>query len=420
MRRFVGVLCAVLFVVPVALTATPVGAAADVTCATWGASISFSPPLPQHGNSAKVTASVTGTESFSGCAGLGITSGTVSFSGSFRQPENCDTAIFSGDALRLVGSDTITWSTGQTSTVGNFFPLAGAVTSGLFAGASIDAGASYGYSPATLCTGPAATATFVQRAPLTVTLPSGTTGCTSGQPCNATRAASATVQAPGLTVKVSGTPGSGIGTVHLTIAPGSLHCPKLPPTTAPVANLTDPGFTPRDRLTVTATLPLASATQAELVCFDSIVPFKSVSSPSVAKPGTAFLLQCPKVANVAPCVVTSKQVGSNVVVTFVVPGADPRFFIVPPPGGRQVWISHAGTGKVGVSYSTRLQTSGGLAPVRWALASGSLPNGCTLNAQTGTISGKPTQKGTYQTVVQAIDSEKPPSKASLPITITIS
>jgi Putative Ig domain len=44
----------------------------------------------------------------------------------------------------------------------------------------------------------------------------------------------------------------------------------------------------------------------------------------------------------------------------------------------------------GVAYSTTLVASGGTTPYTWAILSGSLPPGLSLNASTGVISGTPT------------------------------
>ena len=48
------------------------------------------------------------------------------------------------------------------------------------------------------------------------------------------------------------------------------------------------------------------------------------------------------------------------------------------------------TGQVGVAYTQTLATSGGTGAVTWQLTNGTLPNGLTLNASTGLISGTPT------------------------------
>jgi NlpC/P60 family len=62
------------------------------------------------------------------------------------------------------------------------------------------------------------------------------------------------------------------------------------------------------------------------------------------------------------------------------------------------------TGATQRSYTTTLHATGGIAPYRWALASGSkpLPPGLKL-AATGVISGKATRAGTFPFEVQVVD-----------------
>src|SRR5262245_31559212 len=60
-------------------------------------------------------------------------------------------------------------------------------------------------------------------------------------------------------------------------------------------------------------------------------------------------------------------------------------------------------GVVGSSYSQTLSATGGTPPYSWSLASGSLPSGLSLSSS-GTISGTPTQSGTFNFTVQARDS----------------
>jgi len=414
---------AVAVVLPIGLVVSPAGAAAGTFCASWNGSIMFSPPLPQHGDPTTVVPTVTGTQTISGCSGLGVTGGTAAFAGTFlRNPQNCDILNGTGpDAgFFITGTTIITWNTGQTSTLtGSFSFNTDSVTAGLFSGATTDSGPDIQADQVGGCATPLATVTTSADHPLMFFLPPGFASCSGSQSCDATLSASASTSAPGLSVEVTGKPSAATGTVHLSIASGVLHCPKVLGTVRPVANLTDTGFAPTDRLTVTATLPLASSTSAEQVCFKSTVPFKSQSNPTVAKAGTGLLFACAKVANVAPCVTSSQEVGDNVVVKFVVPGADPTFCIVLPTG-REAWASHLGTGTVGTAYIAQFQTRGGKAPFDWNL-SGRVPPGCAFDAKTGTITGRPAKKGNYTVVVQATDSEKPPKKTqslSVPITIT--
>jgi Putative Ig domain len=66
---------------------------------------------------------------------------------------------------------------------------------------------------------------------------------------------------------------------------------------------------------------------------------------------------------------------------------------------------------IGTAYSQTLQAAGGVPPLTWALASGTLPAGLTLNASTGTISGTPTTSGSSTFTVSA--SYTPPSVAAV-------
>lgn len=55
-------------------------------------------------------------------------------------------------------------------------------------------------------------------------------------------------------------------------------------------------------------------------------------------------------------------------------------------------------------YSKTLTPAGGTGSITWAVTSGSLPNGITLNASTGVLSGSPTLAGTYSFTITATDS----------------
>jgi len=57
-------------------------------------------------------------------------------------------------------------------------------------------------------------------------------------------------------------------------------------------------------------------------------------------------------------------------------------------------------GAVGVAYSATLAASGGTPPYTWAIATGSLPSGLALNANSGVISGSPTATGTSSFTVR--------------------
>ena len=77
-------------------------------------------------------------------------------------------------------------------------------------------------------------------------------------------------------------------------------------------------------------------------------------------------------------------------------------------------------GSVGVPYSATLQASGGTGSYSWSIASGNLPQGVSLNAGTGVISGTPTTSNNYTFTVQVTDSSTPaPQKATQSLSISI-
>lgn len=82
-------------------------------------------------------------------------------------------------------------------------------------------------------------------------------------------------------------------------------------------------------------------------------------------------------------------------------------------------------GTLGTAYSATLQATGGITPYSWAVVTGSLPQGLSLNASTGLISGTPTgsQTGAISFTVQVTDSETGtgnPKTATAVLSITIS
>lgn len=72
------------------------------------------------------------------------------------------------------------------------------------------------------------------------------------------------------------------------------------------------------------------------------------------------------------------------------------------------------------SYQASLAATGGKAPYTWSVASGALPSGLALTSATGTISGTPSQAGTFSFGVQVRDSSSPLQTASAPLTLNVS
>lgn len=73
---------------------------------------------------------------------------------------------------------------------------------------------------------------------------------------------------------------------------------------------------------------------------------------------------------------------------------------------------------VGAGYSEQLTVTGGQEPITWAIATGALPDGVTLDTATGEISGTPTASGTFAFTVTATDGDG--VEATKEFTITVS
>jgi hypothetical protein len=73
----------------------------------------------------------------------------------------------------------------------------------------------------------------------------------------------------------------------------------------------------------------------------------------------------------------------------------------------------------GTAYSTTLAATGGQSPYTWALASGTLPTGLTLNTTSGVLAGTPSQSGTFNFTVSVKDSETTPKVASQSLSLVV-
>lgn len=77
-------------------------------------------------------------------------------------------------------------------------------------------------------------------------------------------------------------------------------------------------------------------------------------------------------------------------------------------------------GKVDTDYTgTTIAVSGGIAPYRYALGSGSLPPGLVLDSATGALTGKPTTAGNYSFTITATDSASPALGGSASYTLAV-
>ncbi len=95
--------------------------------------------------------------------------------------------------------------------------------------------------------------------------------------------------------------------------------------------------------------------------------------------------------------------------TIVVNGAPGPLIITTPPPARA---------KKGIPYSHEIHISGGLFPYTCSVT-GMLPPGITLNTQTCTLEGTPTQTGSFTFTIFVFDSQVPPNSVSATYTLNV-
>jgi large repetitive protein len=91
--------------------------------------------------------------------------------------------------------------------------------------------------------------------------------------------------------------------------------------------------------------------------------------------------------------------------------------IKPPPVA--ITTTQLADGRASVSYHATLTAVEGRPPYGWIVKAGLLPDGLSLNLNTGVISGKPTESGTATFTIQVTDNDSPVTTDSREFTITI-
>ncbi len=76
-------------------------------------------------------------------------------------------------------------------------------------------------------------------------------------------------------------------------------------------------------------------------------------------------------------------------------------------------------GALNAQYQFPLIALGGVSPYTWSLASGNLPSGISLGANTGVLTGQPTSAGTFTFTIKATDSSNSAQTAQRQFTMTI-
>jgi hypothetical protein len=87
-----------------------------------------------------------------------------------------------------------------------------------------------------------------------------------------------------------------------------------------------------------------------------------------------------------------------------------------PPATPTITTTSLPTGMIGQAYSTSLAATGGTNPYSWSVASGSLPNGLSLNTNSGAITGTPTSSGASTFTAQVQDTAGHTATKNLQIT----
>jgi len=149
MRKSLGLVLAAALMLPLGVMgASSSGAAGGTVCSSAAGSAVFSPALPILSSSATVKGTLTATGTLGKCVGGGVaTAHTLFKTAKATTGSNCKIlATFDPKSKGTVGTETITWNTGKTSTVALTLKqvkgkptttnITGKVTAGLFVGST--------------------------------------------------------------------------------------------------------------------------------------------------------------------------------------------------------------------------------------------------------------------------------------------
>ncbi|HYC89475.1 MAG TPA: ice-binding family protein [Thermoanaerobaculia bacterium] len=132
----------------------------------------------------------------------------------------------------------------------------------------------------------------------------------------------------------------------------------------------------------------------------------------VLNPATGAITGSPTVAGTFNFTITAMDAGGCL-------GSRPYSIVIAAPGCPAITLTPATLppGVTGTPYSQSVTGSGGTPPYTYAVASGTLPAGLTLNPATGAISGVPLQPGLFSFTLRATDAGG--CTGAAPYTVTI-
>ncbi|HVU15368.1 MAG TPA: DUF4082 domain-containing protein [Candidatus Didemnitutus sp.] len=345
----------------------------------------------------EVTAPATGWQSFTLTAPVTMTSGTFYWLAIWSNDTNAK-VYYSGSngTLRWASKTYGTWPNPISTTGGSNLNYSIYAAAGSGSGATLS---SIAVSPGS----PSITVGGTQQFSATGTYSDSSTQDLSSQVSwSSSNTTVATINATGLGTGASG----GISTISAAFN-GVSGSATL--TVQPAVTLTSIAVTPANatvtagatqQFTATGTYSNASTQNlTNSVTWSSSVPARATISASGLATGVS--------AGLTTISASSGGVGGSTTLT-----------VQPAPLSISTGALAGGT--VGIPYSAPVTASGGTTPYHWTLASGALPAGLNLDANSGTVAGTPTVAGSFSAGIMVTDSTSPAGTATkvFPITIT--